>query len=356
MTRVELGNIVQEIIFKLQNLTSNIDTATKAEIFNAFYEKTGIKDYTEFNIILEVVKALSIDTAERVLTPKCNEKEYSLSDMSYKDVISKEGLDTYNVMNCLFALSLKQIPVLVGSAGCGKTYTAEHLAEIIYKFKNVEFDSVVQTKINCSGIAHNSFWGSFDAVSHTCVGLFKYIYRQAEENTNKLYYVILDELLDISDIRRTFGESFADLTNLPNNLVIVGTGNNDIWDKGNAVQLEMLNDRGILGRFKLIDVHNIIEDLDSDEAKRYLSKFDNYDYAFRFAYYWARNKSDTMMLVPRNLENFINGVGAIGVDEFKSLVKSMSSSEVDSLLLTKKPKAKDSDEISDFPEEFGYES
>lgn len=215
----------------------------------------------------EVLKPLS-STSDDELTQKTFVPVFT--DISHSD-----SLDMENANACIRSIKRNLIPVLVGEAGCGKTYTAEHLGELLRKTFGKDGQVLKQTKICCSGIPYNEFWGSYDAVSHMCTGSFKYIWKEAENNSDTLYYVILDEMLDMTDIRQTFGGAFADLDNLPNNLFIVATGNIGVWEAGGATYRKMLDDDGIdQNRFNLIPVHNIFEDLDSVEAQLYLSSFD----------------------------------------------------------------------------------
>lgn len=215
----------------------------------------------------EVLKPLS-STSDDELTQKTFVPVFT--DASHSD-----SLDMENANACIRSIKRNLIPVLVGEAGCGKTYTAEHLGEKLLETFGKEGQVLKQTKICCSGIPYNEFWGSYDAVSHMCTGSFKYIWKEAENNSDILYYVILDEMLDMTDIRQTFGGAFANLDELPNNLFIVATGNNGVWEAGGVTYNKMLNDNGIdQNRFNLIPVHNIFEDLNSAEAQLYLSSFD----------------------------------------------------------------------------------
>lgn len=232
-------------------------------LFEDLLGEYGMRNISELELIIEIIKALNMDNQDRVFTPK-------FTDTSHSD-----SLDMKNANACIRSIKRNLIPVLVGEAGCGKTYTAEHLGEKLLETFGKEGQVLKQTKICCSGIPYNEFWGSYDAVSHMCTGSFKYIWKEAENNSDILYYVILDEMLDMTDIRQTFGGAFADLDNLPNNLFIVATGNNGVWEAGGVTYNKMLNDDGIdQNRFNLIPVHNIFEDLDSAEAQLYLSSFD----------------------------------------------------------------------------------
>lgn len=222
----------------------------------------------------EVLKPLS-STSDDELTQKTFVPVFT--DASHSD-----SLDMENANACIRSIKRNLIPVLVGEAGCGKTYTAEHLGEKLREAFGKKGQTLKQTKICCSGIPYNEFWGSYDAVSNMCTGSFKYIWKEAENNSDILYYVILDEMLDMTDIRRTFGGAFADLDKLPNNLFIVATGNTGVWDAGGVTYNKMLNDDGIdQNRFNLIPVHNIFEDLNSAEAQLYLSSFDKESERFK---------------------------------------------------------------------------
>ena len=301
MTRTEIANIVMEIAPKLKDVTASVDETTKIEICNAFYKQTGLKDYTELDLIIEIIKTLNMDNQDRVFIPEFTEAKHS------------DSLDIENANACIRTIKRNLIPVLVGEAGCGKTYTAEHLGKKILDTFGKDGQTLKQTKICCSGIPYNEFWGSYDAVSHMCTGSFKYIWKEAENNSDVLYYVILDEMLDMSDIRQTFGGAFAELDELPSNLFIVATGNNGVWDTGSATYRKMINDDGIdQNRFNLIPVHNIFEDLDSNEAQFYLSSFDKESERFKSIMEIATS-CEGKVLSPRKFRNMMQ----LSDEEFK---------------------------------------
>lgn len=253
----------------------------------------------------EVLKPLS-STSDDELTQKTFVPVFT-------DVSHSDSLDMENANACIRSIKRNLIPVLVGEAGCGKTYTAEHLGEKLRETFGKDGQVLKQTKICCSGIPYNEFWGSYDAVSHMCTGSFKYIWKEAENNSDILYYVILDEMLDMTDIRQTFGGAFADLDNLPNNLFIVATGNIGVWEAGGATYRKMLDDDGIdQNRFNLIPVHNIFEDLDSNEAQLYLSSFDKESERFKSIMEIATSYKDKV-LSPRKFRNMMQ----LSDEEFK---------------------------------------
>lgn len=289
----KISNLLDEVIPYLKQLNEASDAPTKVDISQIILKEAGIRDYTEYDLVLRIIKAFNMDNQDRVFIPK-------FTDASHSD-----SLDMENANACIRSIKRNLIPVLVGEAGCGKTYTAEHLGELLRKTFGKEGQTLKQTKICCSGIPYNEFWGSYDAVSHMCTGSFKYIWKEAENNSDTLYYVILDEMLDMTDIRQTFGGAFADLDNLPNNLFIVATGNIGVWEAGGATYRKMLDDDGIdQNRFNLIPVHNIFEDLDSAEAQLYLSNFDKESERFKRIMEVAT--SDTSkVLSPRKFRNMM---------------------------------------------------
>ena len=261
-------------------------------------------------------RAFAKEFAE-VLKPLSSTSDDELAQKTFVPVFTdashSDSLDMENANACIRSIKRNLIPVLVGEAGCGKTYTAEHLGEKIRETFGKEGQVLKQTKICCSGIPYNEFWGSYDAVSHMCTGSFKYIWKEAENNSDILYYVILDEMLDMTDIRRTFGGAFADLDELPNNLFIVATGNNGVWEAGGVTYNKMLNDNGIdQNRFNLIPVHNIFEDLDSAEAQLYLSNFDKESERFKRIMEVATSDV-SKVLSPRKFRNMMQ----LSDEEFK---------------------------------------
>lgn len=297
---------------------------------------------------------------ERVNLPQLEEVDVSESTIS--DLIAQTGLDKSNVMFCLDSIARGVIPVLVGVAGCGKTYTANRLGNIVYNFKRlngVSFDKVFKTVIACSNISQNDLWGSFDAVSHICVGSLKYIWRQAEENPSNLYYIVLDEMLDMSDIRKTFGGIFAKLSELPENIVIVGTGNNGAWDLGGALQSDMMQDDGIRGRFDLIQTHNILESKMSEGYQSFFNAIETptplAEHLKKFVLY-LDNKYEDKMLVPRKVVKFIQGYRCgLTVDEYKELLSSRIAMDKNYLihnLFVSLPRVRNNDRVDKFKEAF----
>jgi hypothetical protein len=261
--RNEISKKLDELIPKLVEISNMCDDSTKGDVCQAIFEDSGLKDYTEFRLVLEIIKALNKDTQDRVISVKPKEVSKELDNTLFE----------LNTDSCLIALSKNKIPVLVGQAGLGKTYTARRLAGHIIDYKNkvAGYDKYTDVKlfeIDCSHTSYNQFWGSFDAVSHTCIGSFKHIWNLAleDENKNTIFYVVLDELLDMVDIRETFGESFTMLTDKPDNLVIVGTGNSGVSDISRATYSMMKKDDGIRGRFKTIEIKNIME-FDAERSK-----------------------------------------------------------------------------------------
>lgn len=280
------------------------------DLFNLSVDKKiGAGEALVLSAKSEIIsKALAKEFAE-VLKPLSSTSDDELTQKTFvpvfTDVSHSDSLDMENANACIRSIKRNLIPVLVGEAGCGKTYTAEHLGEKLLETFGKEGQTLKQTKICCSGIPYNEFWGSYDAVSHMCTGSFKYIWKEAENNSDTLYYVILDEMLDMTDIRQTFGGAFADLDNLPNNLFIVATGNIGVWEAGGATYRKMLDDDGIdQNRFNLIPVHNIFENLDSVEAQLYLSSFDKDSERFK-AIMKVATSDTSKVLSPRKFRNMM---------------------------------------------------
>lgn len=251
----------------------------------------------------EFAKIIKVDDeVDKVSIPEFTKEKHS------------DSLDIENANACIRTIKRNLIPVLVGEAGCGKTYTAEHLGEKLLDVFGKEGQTLKQTKICCSGIPYNEFWGSYDAVSHMCTGAFKYIWREALEHSEFLYYVILDEMLDIENVRQTFGGAFANLDKLPSNLFIVATGNIGVWDDGSSTYKKMKNDDGInQNRFNMIKVHNILEDLDSKEAQVFLSAFDKDSERYKAIMKIAEDAGDDKVLSPRKFSNMMQ----LSDEEFK---------------------------------------
>lgn len=320
----KISNLLDKVIPYLKQLNETSDVPTKIDISQIILKETGIRDYTEYDLVLRIIKAFNMDNQDRVFIPK-------FTDASHSD-----SLDMKNANACIRTIKRNLIPVLVGEAGCGKTYTAEHLGEKLLENFGKDGQILKQSKICCSGIPYNEFWGSYDAVSHVCTGAFKYIWREAEKNRNILYYVILDEMLDMLDIRQTFGGAFAVLDKLPENLIVVATGNNGVYDKGGQTYTRMTGDGGIdQNRFSLIQVHNLLENLDSNEAKLFLSKFDSNSLRYKVAMEIAEECKQEKMLSPRKLSNFMQ----LTDDELISDIKFGMNPE--GMLLVPRPKYKE---------------
>ena len=272
--RDELGEGINNFSIKVLSeldrygFSNNDKETLKSDIVKAMSKKLGTKNYSEIKLssdsVSELADALS-DNKDKVSEIDLQEVDISNITDSLDDLIINKHLDRLNVNCCLVAMMYGKIPVLVGHAGIGKTHTAKNIAEIIYKEKTdsgCNFSKMYKVFIPCSNISYNDFWGSCDAVSHKCIGKFKYVWREAKNNPDTLYYVILDELLDMRNIRETFGDSFQALADLPNNIVIVGTGNDGELDLGGETSNKMTSDSGIMDRFELIKAHNILSTKD----------------------------------------------------------------------------------------------
>ena len=366
------NDIINNIKPWLDKLGHVEDEYTKKTIAQAIYHKSGISDFREFDLIFEVIKLLTSNNNEdKVLVPEMQTVDITSVNESVDELIRKSNLNSNNVYNCLMSINGNKVPVLVGLAGAGKSYTALNMEKIIYAFKKAEdknndFKKMYKVLIPCSNTSHNEFWGGFDAVSHTCIGTLKYVWSEALKNKDTLYYVILDELLDIDNIRKTFGGSFSILPNgLPKNLVVIGTGNNGTFDSSKETATNMMKDSGVLGRFDLIKIENILKDKNSSEFKYFFeniidTKSDLEEHIKKFILNLANSSNYAdKMLIPRNVINFIK-MGSCSVDEdtFKRIICKRISRDSDYLskeLFVDKPIVDDGCSEIELFEEFWYD-
>lgn len=310
--REDIGCVIADIVPVLERIDIKFSNFDKSDL-----DVLEIKEES-FSKILKYSKFLSekiSDSSNNDIKVSKPEIELITSldiSLSVDDMIKNLGLDWFNVHSCLDSIAGGMVPVLVGIAGAGKTYTAVNMPQIIWKFVSDlherNYDNLYKVMIPCSNISHNDFWGSFDAVSHMCTGKFKYIWYEALSNPNDLYYVILDEMLDMYDIRKTFGDSFSKVTSLPNNIIIVATGNNNSNDSSAETANKMLKDDGIKGRFELINVHNILQDSSSDEYKKFFEGIETkkeLEKKLKNLVLYYDKKYPDKMLVPRNVVSFI---------------------------------------------------
>lgn len=281
-----VGVFNDKVLSPLIKLINIADDSAKVRISEIINRETGLKNYTEPKLssalseLREGVHFLEgiIELANQLRIAVVNLKEVTGLDTSksIEEMIFEINLSQNNVMPCLVAFDENKIPVLIGLSGAGKSYTAYMMDKIVYKYtrdRGFNYTKMYKVFIVCSGMPRNEFWGGLDAMSYIYVGKFKSVWREAESNPDTLYYVILDELLDMKDIRDVFGESFANLKNMPSNLLVVGTGYNG-YGTGKRTYTNMLKDDEMLDRFDLIDVYNVLEDSKSDDFKRF---FDNID-------------------------------------------------------------------------------
>lgn len=371
------SNLIYEIVTEssedLQQKEESINMSSQGKDINnmSLNEQLGYISNLELNIKAKVI-ADEIGKVIKPLLESKSEDDVKIAEPEINNIdFSKKhsGLDEFNINSCLDTLRAGKIPVLVGWAGAGKTYTVKNMHYYIaeyYRSKGKDFDEMVEIFIPCSNISHNDFWGSFDAVSHTCIGKFKYIWLEAEKNPNILYYVILDEMLDMTDIRKTFGDSFSKLTSLPENMIVVATGNKSVYDSSNETARNMLKDDGILGRFELIEVKNILE---NPKSEMYNIFFDNIKTPTELSKYLKNlilhlvddEHFKDMMLIPRKVEQFIDrGNSDISVTEFQNLLKDYIRKNpryLQEILFVKKPEKASSEatEMLDLVENIAYD-
>ena len=364
-------DITDEEILKEDKEVKNIDNMANAVKDLSPMEKLGLATSLDVKAKSEIV-AMEVGKVMKPLLDSKSEDDIKIA----KPEISVVGfndkpisLSKFNVDSCIDTLRAGKIPVLVGWAGAGKTYTVRNMHGYISEYyisRGRNFDKMIEAFIPCSNISHNDFWGSFDAVSHTCIGKFKYIWLEAEKNPNILYYVILDEMLDMTDIRKTFGDSFSKLTSLPENMIVVATGNKSVYDSSNETARNMLKDDGILGRFELIEVKNILE---NPKSEMYNTFFDNIKTPTELSKYLKNlvlhlvddEHFKDMMLIPRKVEQFIDrGNSDISVVEFQSLLKDYIRKNpryLQEILFVKKPEKASSEatEMLDLVENNAYD-
>lgn len=311
--REDIGCAITDIVPILERIDKRFSSLDDNDLDVSEIKKESFSKILKYSKFLTSLVSSSNSNDIKIAKPEIEVITSLDSSLSVDDRIKSLGLDWFNVHSCLDSLAGGMIPVLVGIAGAGKTYTAVSMSHIIWKFASDlnerTYDKLYKVMVPCSNISHNDFWGSFDAVSHMCTGRFKYIWQEALSNPNDLYYVILDEMLDMYDIRSTYGESFSMITLLPDNLIVVATGNSHIKDKSSETGRKMLEDDGIKGRFELINVHNILQDISSDEYKKFFEDFIDTStpleeklkcIVLRFDKEYADK-----MLVPRNVISFI---------------------------------------------------
>ena len=362
--REDIGCVIADIVPVLERIDIKFSNFDKSDL-----DVLEIKEES-FSKILKYSKFLSekiSDSSNNDIKVSKPEIELITSldiSLSVDDMIKNLGLDWFNVHSCLDTIAGGMVPVLVGIAGAGKTYTAVNMPQIIWKFASDlherTYDNLYKIMIPCSNISHNDFWGSFDAVSHICTGKFKYVWQEALNNPNGLYYVILDEMLDMYDIRSTYGESFSMITSLPDNLIVVATGNNDVKDNGSQTSRNMLDDDGVRGRFELIKVHNILQDSSSDAYKRFFKdigkrcKTDLEKKLKSLILNYDKSYTDKM-LVPRKVINFINkGKQKMTLDDYNEYLRECiknNKNYIEDSLFTNLPSYNSSNNVIDIFEE-----
>lgn len=183
--------------------------------------------------------------------------EYISLDVS--EQVEKLGLCEYNVRAILNSLDRGKIPLLVDNGSGGKTYTCSKMAGIIKKHLNWRGE-IKQFQIVCCGVSRNDFWHRYDMFLNELIGPFLYLWDSATKNVDTLYYVNLDELIDMDDIRLTFSDSFAQLPNKPKNLIVVATGCPTSSANGGGGWTRYLNDAEVQKRFDTIWIKSILDD------------------------------------------------------------------------------------------------
>lgn len=213
--REDIGCAITDIVPTLERIDKRFSSLDDNDLDVSEIKKESFSKILKYSKFLASLVSNNSDDI-KIAKPEIEVITSLDSSLSVDDRIKILGLDWFNVHSCLDSLAGSMIPVLVGIAGAGKTYTVVNMAHIVWKFAsdfyNKTYDRMYKVIIPCSNISHNDFWDSFDAVSHMCTGKFKYIWQEALSNQNDLYYVILDEMLDMYDIRSTYGESFSMIT------------------------------------------------------------------------------------------------------------------------------------------------
>lgn len=276
---------------------------------------SGIK----LNVIEASVDDLSRNSTRKKVTIYPTEEmpclEYVSLDVS--EQVEKLGLCEYNVRAILNSLDRGKIPLLVDNGGCGKTYTCSKMAGIIKKHLNWRGE-IKQFQIVCCGVSRNDFWHSYDMILNECIGPFLYLWDSATKNVDTLYYVNLDELIDMDDIRLTFSDSFALLPNKPKNLIVVATGCPTSSANGGGGWTRYLNDAEVQKRFDTIWIKSILDDnFDSFMARLDCNVcFDVV--SFIRAY---RDKYNDLTLSPMRVTSFVGGCESFEtVDDFIELM------------------------------------
>lgn len=226
------------------------------------------------------------------------------------------------------------MPILVGLQGSGKTFTVENCSEfwllyknIKYKREGIRYKHCNAYKIQCSGIPYIDLWSGMLANGKRRHGYLHDIYDKAVDSKDTLFYVVLNEFKDIDDPRAALKDMFEVLPRLPDNLIIVATGNNtSVRLKDDSSKLR--NDQGVNGRVDEILMPNIL-DFDNQLFDRFFDYEDAYfgysnfstvvkgrydkarDYCIRLARSFANELDDSVKkkgfcLIPREVHRFLN--------------------------------------------------
>lgn len=197
---------------------------------------------------------------------------------SYHELVLDLGLSLSTIKKLEITFKEGLIPIIDGKGGTGKSYTAEQLTLIVHKiwseiYPSKQYKGIYQMKLGCTRFSKTEFSKGFDAVSNYVQGVFSQCWKDAEADEDNLYYLILDEVYNLMDIREVFGEYFAVLAveTRPKNLVIIATGNPDITETTTSIVNSITHDSGIARRFKRIWIDNILVNSSSEEYIRFFN-------------------------------------------------------------------------------------
>ena len=146
------------------------------------------------------------------------------------------------------------IPLYHGRGGIGKTYHADKIAPLICNWFNKPLCKYV--KYSCTNGNDFDLQDNRNAFGLIAEGFLMHVVRDAKEDENTAYYVVLDEVFNLENVRASLGYLFSEKK--PENMYILVTGNSSSLYDMTEKQL-WITDTGVRRRFHRLNFEKVFD-------------------------------------------------------------------------------------------------